>query len=92
MRGIDRREPGPIAAALADERVTVEVIADGHHVHPALLRLAATAAPSRLVAITDAISAAGLADGEYRVGRLAVRSTAGAWCSPTNRRRSPAAS
>ena len=38
MRGIDRREPGPIAAALADERVTVEVIADGRHVHPALLR------------------------------------------------------
>ena len=73
MRGIDRREPGPIAAALADERVTVEVIADGHHVHPALLRLAARAAPGRLVAITDAISATGLPDGEHRLGELAVR-------------------
>jgi N-acetylglucosamine-6-phosphate deacetylase len=72
MRGIDRREPGPIAAALADERVTVELIADGHHVHPALLRLAATAAPGRLVAITDAISATGLPDGEHRLGELAV--------------------
>jgi N-acetylglucosamine-6-phosphate deacetylase len=72
MRGIDRREPGPIAAALADERVTVELIADGHHVHPALLRMAATAAPGRLVAITDAISATGLPDGRHRVGELAV--------------------
>ncbi len=73
MRGIDRREPGPIAAALADERVTVELIADGHHIHPALLRLAATAAPGRCVAITDAISATGLPDGEHRLGELAVR-------------------
>ena len=72
MRGIDRREPGPIAAALADERVTVELIADGHHVHPALLRLAATAAPGRLVAITDAISATGLPDGRHRLGALTV--------------------
>ena len=72
MRGIDRREPGPIAAALADKRVTVEVIADGDHVHPALLRLAAIAAPRRLVAITDAISATGLPDGEHRLGGLAV--------------------
>ena len=73
MRGIDRREPGPIAAALTDERVTVELIADGHHVHPALLALAASAAPDRVVAITDAISATGLPDGEHRLGALAVR-------------------
>jgi len=73
MRGIDRREPGPIAAALTDERVTVELIADGHHVHPALLRLAATAAPGRFVAITDAISATGLPDGDHRLGELSVR-------------------
>ncbi len=72
MRGIDRREPGPIAAALADDRVTVEVIADGHHVHPALLRLAAGAAPNRLVAITDAIGATGLPDGLHRLGQTAV--------------------
>jgi N-acetylglucosamine-6-phosphate deacetylase len=72
MRGIDRREPGPIVAALNDERVTVEVIADGHHVHPALMRLAAIAAPGRLVAVTDAISATGLPDGEHRVGELPV--------------------
>jgi N-acetylglucosamine-6-phosphate deacetylase len=72
MRGVDRREPGPIVAALGDERVTVDVIADGHHVHPAMLRLAAGAAPGRLVASTDAISAAGLPDGKHRLGELAV--------------------
>jgi N-acetylglucosamine-6-phosphate deacetylase len=68
MRALDRREPGPIAAALTDERVTVEVIADGHHVHPAVLALAARAAPGRLVAITDAIAATGLSDGAHQVG------------------------
>jgi N-acetylglucosamine-6-phosphate deacetylase len=73
MRGIDRREPGPIPAALADERVTVELIADGHHVHPALLRLAAESAPGRVVAITDAIAATGLPDGAHHVGRLPVQ-------------------
>ncbi len=72
MAGIDRRDPGPIGAALTDERVTVEVIADGQHVHPALLALAAAAAPERLVAITDAISATGLADGAHRLGELHV--------------------
>ena len=72
MASVDRRQPGPIGAALTDERVTVEVIADGHHVHPALLALAAQAAPVRLVAITDAIAATGLGDGEHRLGALAV--------------------
>jgi N-acetylglucosamine-6-phosphate deacetylase len=72
MRGIDRREPGPIVAALADERVTVEVIADGHHLHPALLAPVALAAPDRLVAITDAIAAAGLPDGTHRLGDRTV--------------------
>jgi N-acetylglucosamine-6-phosphate deacetylase len=72
MRALDRREPGPIGAALTDDRVTVEVIADGHHVHPAVLALVARAAPERLVAITDAIAAAGLPDGAHRLGALPV--------------------
>jgi N-acetylglucosamine-6-phosphate deacetylase len=72
MRGIDRREPGPIVAALTDDRVTVELIADGHHVHPALLSAVAAAAPRRLVAITDAIAATGLPDGRHLLGALAV--------------------
>jgi N-acetylglucosamine-6-phosphate deacetylase len=72
MRGLDRREPGPIGAALTDDRVTVEVIADGHHVHPAVIALVARAAPERLVAITDAIAATGLSDGAHRLGELEV--------------------
>jgi N-acetylglucosamine-6-phosphate deacetylase len=72
MPGLDRRSPGPIGAALADDRVTVEVIGDGEHVHPAVLGIVARAAPGRLVAITDAIAASGMPDGQYRLGRLEV--------------------
>jgi N-acetylglucosamine-6-phosphate deacetylase len=77
MRPLDRRDPGPIGAALTDPRVTVEVIADGHHLHPALLRLVATAAPSRMVLVTDAVAAAGLPDGGHRLGRAPVMLHAG---------------
>lgn len=73
MPGLHHRHPGPVAAALADARVTVELIADGIHVHPAVLALAVAAAPDRAVAVTDAISAAGLGDGLYRLGELDVR-------------------
>lgn len=57
MAGLHHRDPGPVAAGLNDERVTVEVIADGIHVHPAVLGLVVRAAPGRLVAITDAVTA-----------------------------------
>jgi N-acetylglucosamine-6-phosphate deacetylase len=73
MPDLLHRRPGPVAAALADPRVTVELIADGIHVHPAVLALAVTAAPGRAVAVTDAISATGLGDGLYRLGELEVK-------------------
>jgi N-acetylglucosamine-6-phosphate deacetylase len=73
MTGLRHRHPGAAAAALADPRVTVELIADGIHVHPAMLALAMTAAPGRAVAVTDAISAASLGDGHYRLGELDVQ-------------------
>lgn len=72
MAGIDRRRPGPLVAALLDPAVTLEVIADGLHVHPGLLQLLAAVAGPRLVLVTDAIAAAGAADGRYRLGRLDV--------------------
>jgi N-acetylglucosamine-6-phosphate deacetylase len=75
MPGLRHRIPGPVAAALTDARVTVELIADGIHVHPAVLALTVAAAPDRMVAVTDAISAAGLEDGLYRLGELNVRLT-----------------
>ncbi len=72
MPGILGRAPGPLGAALADSRVTIEVIADGMHVSLDNLRWLFAAAPGRVVAITDAMSATGAGDGEYRLGGLAV--------------------
>ncbi len=66
MSGLDHRQPGTAGALLTDTRTTVEVIADGIHLHPAILRLVLAARGPRDVAlITDAVVAAGLPDGEY---------------------------
>ena len=73
MRPIDRREPGPIVALLDDDRVTVELITDGVHINPAIYRhVARSAGPDRVSLITDAMAAAGMADGEYWLGQLEV--------------------
>jgi N-acetylglucosamine-6-phosphate deacetylase len=73
MPPLGHREPGPIAALLEDERVTVELINDGTHLHPAALRLAFRhAGADRVAFITDAMDAAGFGDGRYTLGPLAV--------------------
>lgn len=73
MRPVHHREPGTVGAVLTDDRITAEVIADGHHVHPACIRLLArTKGSDRLVLITDAMSAAGLGNGDYQLGGLDV--------------------
>jgi N-acetylglucosamine-6-phosphate deacetylase len=71
MRPIHHREPGPVLAAL-DAGVGCEVINDSVHVHPAVLRLVADRNPGQLILITDAISAAGVGDGEYSLGGQTV--------------------
>ena len=76
MRGIVGREPGPVGAALADERVSIEVIADGIHVHPDNIAALFRAAPGRVVLVTDAMSAAAAAPGRYILGGLDVDVTA----------------
>jgi N-acetylglucosamine-6-phosphate deacetylase len=74
MRPLHHREPGPVPALLEDDRVTVELICDGAHLHPAAVRLAMRSASARRVAlVTDAMAAAGAADGDYLLGRLKVR-------------------
>lgn len=73
MPPLHHRDPGPVGALLTDERVAVELIADGVHVHPAVLRLAAAAAAERVVLVTDAMAAAGVGDGAHRLGDLDVR-------------------
>jgi len=72
MAGIHHRDPGPLVAAVGDERVTIELILDGVHVHPAVADLVLRSAPRRVALITDAMAAAGAADGDYRIGELAV--------------------
>ncbi|NGO80669.1 N-acetylglucosamine-6-phosphate deacetylase [Streptomyces sp. YC504] len=73
MPPIGHRLPGPIVALLEDERVTVELINDGTHLHPAALELAFhRAGASRVAFITDAMDAAGFGDGAYMLGPLAV--------------------
>ncbi len=73
MPPLHHRDPGPIAALLQDERVTVELINDGVHLHPAMTRLAfEVAGPGRTALITDAMAAAGMGDGVYGLGPMTV--------------------
>ncbi|MEE1789132.1 N-acetylglucosamine-6-phosphate deacetylase [Streptomyces sp. SP17BM10] len=78
MPAIAHRAPGPIVALLEDERVTVELINDGVHLHPSVLDLAyGTAGAERVALITDAMGAAGMGDGLYPLGPLQVEVTDG---------------
>jgi N-acetylglucosamine-6-phosphate deacetylase len=78
MPPLGHRAPGPVAARLEDDRVTVELINDGVHVHPAMLRLAVRAAgPGRTALITDAMAATGMGDGSYVLGTMRVNVTDG---------------
>jgi N-acetylglucosamine-6-phosphate deacetylase len=72
MRPIHHRNPGPIVALLEDERVTVELIGDGVHVHPSLYRLASVSGVGALALVTDATEAAGMPDGRHRLGDMDV--------------------
>ncbi|ECD9323271.1 N-acetylglucosamine-6-phosphate deacetylase [Salmonella enterica subsp. houtenae] len=65
MTGLHHREPGMVGAGLTDPRAWLELIADGHHVHPAAMKLCCCCAKDRVVLITDAMQAAGQPDGRY---------------------------
>src|SRR5215213_1008546 len=68
MSPLHHREPGPIGWGLVQDDVTVDVIADGVHSDPLVLRLVLRCkTPSRVSLISDAVAPAGLGDGEYRV-------------------------
>ena len=77
MPGLGHREPGPLGAALSQDHVAVEVIADGVHVHPVLLKTLFSAAAGRVVLVSDSMAATGLGDGDYRLGGLAVQVSGG---------------
>src|SRR5229473_255436 len=73
MRPLDHRSPGILGAVLTDRRVSADIIADGVHLDPAIVKLFADAkGQEQTVLITDATSATGMPDGRYRLGSLEV--------------------
>jgi N-acetylglucosamine-6-phosphate deacetylase len=72
MPGIHHRAPGPVVAAFEDDRVTLELILDGEHVHPDVAAMVFASAPGRVALVTDAMAAAGSHDGDYTLGSLTV--------------------
>jgi N-acetylglucosamine-6-phosphate deacetylase len=72
MPGIHHRAPGPVLAAAADHRVILEAIADNVHLDPHVIKLVFDSAPGRVALITDAMAAAGSADGHYDLGAVSV--------------------
>lgn len=72
MPGIHHRAPGPVLAAAADHRVVLEAIADNVHLDPHVIKLVFDSAPGRVALITDAMAAAGSADGHYDLGAVSV--------------------
>ncbi|WP_435299130.1 N-acetylglucosamine-6-phosphate deacetylase [Timonella sp. A28] len=78
MNPIHHRIPGPIVKMLEDERITVELIADGVHLHPAIIKHAAqSAGRGRVIFVTDSMDATDMADGDYLLGSLEVSVEAG---------------
>ncbi|EID4418324.1 N-acetylglucosamine-6-phosphate deacetylase [Vibrio vulnificus] len=72
MRGLHHRDPGVVGAGLLHPECYVEMIADGHHVHPAALEVAHRCCGSRMTLITDAMCATGMPDGQYTLGEYQV--------------------
>jgi N-acetylglucosamine-6-phosphate deacetylase len=74
MRALDHRDPGILGAVLENDELTADIIADGIHVHPSVLKLFLRAkGADRAILITDAISATGMPDGVYSLGGLEVQ-------------------
>ena len=73
MRPLDHRSPGILGAVLTDHRVSADIIADGVHLDPTIVKLFADAkGATQTVLITDAISATGMPEGRYRLGSFEV--------------------
>lgn len=77
MRGIHHRDPGTVGAGLTHPESYVEMIADGHHVHPSAIDIAHRCCGSRMTLITDAMCAAGMPDGQYSLGEYQVKMNKG---------------
>ena len=74
MRPLDHREPGILGTVLTTDSLYAELICDGIHVDPSLVKLWARAKTSeRAILVTDAMSATGMPEGEYQLGGFAVQ-------------------
>jgi N-acetylglucosamine-6-phosphate deacetylase len=73
MREFSHREPGIVGAVLSDDRIFAEIIADGVHVAPEVVRIFARAkGRARIILATDSTSATGMPDGQYALGNSQV--------------------
>jgi len=73
MKGLHHREPGTLGAVMSIPKIMAEVIADGKHVHPVAIKLLLKAkGVEGVLLVTDAMSAAGMPDGNYMLGELEV--------------------
>lgn len=78
MDPIHHRKPGPIPTFLTHSNAMAELIADGHHVHPDVIKMAVAAAgPDHIMAITDAMAGMGQGDGDYVLGGHPVKVAGG---------------
>ena len=69
MPPLHHRNPGPIAAGAENSSVFAEIIGDGYHVHPAMIRLAFSLfGPERMILISDSLRCCGMPDGETDLG------------------------
>ena len=73
MRPLSHRDPGIVGAVLTDDRISADIIADGIHLDPAIVKLfLQSKGPDKAVLISDATAATGMPDGRYRLGALEV--------------------
>ncbi|HKS76062.1 MAG TPA: N-acetylglucosamine-6-phosphate deacetylase [Terriglobales bacterium] len=73
MRPLGHRDPGIVGAVLTDSRISADIIADGIHLHPTIVKLfLQMKGDAQSVLITDATSATGMPEGKYRLGGLDI--------------------
>ncbi len=77
QRPLHHRDPGVVGAALTDPRLTLGLISDGYHVEPTAIRLAVSAAPGRVMLVTDAVAALGMPPGRSMLGGEEIVVSAG---------------
>ena len=71
MPGIHHRKPGPIIAAYEKNNVMLEIIGDGHHIHPAIIRFAFKIfGAERMILVSDSLRCCGMPDGTFNLGGL----------------------